>query len=182
MNKRNSIRQLNQGINIEEIVSKLAEVEQHLKSCEQCLEYLSSSQMQKKSLSPIDKQGIPTEPRKSNKKDKHTGKKNLSEDQLMSDEITDFIDLAVSAGQLAEPTSGQTTYYRAWHSQNQLRYVFHSEKSAKAINNYNAIIEPFCNLTKESRLSGNTRNIETVTAGILNSDYSINKKAIIKLS
>lgn len=181
-NKTSSIRQYKQSEKIEEIIQKLTELEQQLQKCEQSLELLSSSQTHAKCVSSIDKQSMPLETRKSSKKEKHLGKKIFSEEQFTTNEISDFIDLAVLDGQLAEPSSGQTTYYRAWYSQNQLRYMFYSEKAAKAVNNYNAIIEPFCVLTKESRLSGNTHNIETISAGILNNDYTINKKAIIKLT
>lgn len=88
--------------------------------------------------------------------------------------------LTVSDKKLSEALMGQASYYRAWRFKEKVLFEFSSEKTLKAINNRNAIIEPFCEKDPSSVPADQASNIEICKPGILNDDYTVNTKSIIK--
>lgn len=85
----------------------------------------------------------------------------------------------VDGGKLMLSPTKDNTYYRAWMAEGVLYYEFSSLKVGKAINNRTSIIEPFCDIYEGSIEPDKAVCVETKTIGILNSDFSINKKTLI---
>lgn len=90
--------------------------------------------------------------------------------------------LRVSEGKL-EPTSQfQTSYYRAWQFQGKILYEFYCEPQymKKVINNHSSIIDPCCMKSQESVSPEEANRIVTEEFGVLDSNYSIITRTIIK--
>ena len=90
--------------------------------------------------------------------------------------------LRVSEGKL-EPTSQfQTSYYRSWQFQGKILYEFYCEPQymKKVINNHSSIVDPCCMKSHESVSPEEANRIETVEFGVLDSNYSIITRTIIK--
>jgi hypothetical protein len=84
-------------------------------------------------------------------------------------------------GNLIHCEEGYPAYYRAWKEKEKIKFEFvNSDRTKKAINNRSTFIEPFCNKTEESKLPDESDHIETITPGILNDDYTVNVKAVIR--
>ena len=84
-------------------------------------------------------------------------------------------------GNLIHCEEGYPAYYRAWKEKEKIKFEFvNSDRTKKAINNRSTFIEPFCNKTEESKLPDESDFIETITPGILNDDYTVNVKAVIR--
>ena len=84
-------------------------------------------------------------------------------------------------GNLIHCEEGYPVYYRAWKENEVIKFEFvNSDRTKKAINNRSTFIEPFCNKIEESRLPDESDFIETITPGILNDDYTVKEKAVIR--
>ena len=84
-------------------------------------------------------------------------------------------------GNLIHCEEGYPVYYRAWRERERIKFEFvNSDRTKKAINNRSTFIEPFCNKTEESKFPDESDFIETITPGILNDDYTVKEKAVIK--
>ena len=71
--------------------------------------------------------------------------------------------------------------YRAWRCNGILYFEFYSiNEEKKAINNRTSIIEPFCDIDNGTIDPDSANYVETKEFGILNDDFTINKKTIIK--
>ena len=93
---------------------------------------------------------------------------------------SNYYELAVINGNLVEAESEQTTYYRAWRENGQILFEFvNNDRTRKAINNRTIIIEPFCIKLEYSKSPDVSVEIETITPGFLNDDYTLRKKAEI---
>ena len=87
----------------------------------------------------------------------------------------------VGDGKLINCEEGYPVYYRAWRESDWIKFEFvNSDRTKKAINNRSTFIEPFCNKTEESKFPDESDFIETITPGILNDDYTVKEKAIIR--
>ena len=119
------------------------------------------------------------------KKEKRESIKAEREDQfiVMPDE-TNFINLGVSEGRLVEVAGSQPSYYRAWESQGQRYYEFFCDEARlrKAMFNRAAVIDPYCDKQTDSVNPDEASNIETMDFGLLDKDFNIIKKTIIKYS
>lgn len=75
----------------------------------------------------------------------------------------------------------QTIYYQMWDDDGKFYFEFvNNERTPMAINNRSFIIEPFCDIDESSRTPDESKRIETKKPGLLNTDLSLNKKAVIK--
>ena len=84
-------------------------------------------------------------------------------------------------GNLIHCEEGYPVYYRAWREHERIKFEFvNSDRTKKAINNRSTYIEPFCNKTEESKFPDESDSIETITPGILNDDYTVKEKAVIR--
>jgi len=84
-------------------------------------------------------------------------------------------------GNLVLCEEGYPVYYRAWKERERIKFEFvNSDRTKKAINNRSTFIEPFCNKTEESKFPDESDFIETITPGILNDDYTVKEKAVIR--
>lgn len=120
-----------------------------------------------------------SKPKSKKNKEKYLSKEQQGEKTIQSQDV-EFVALTVTDGQLSIALPSQVAYYRAWTSNGKIFYEFYSEKTAKAINNRNAIIEPFCEKDPTSVQVDKASAIETCQFGTLNSDYTLNTKTIIK--
>lgn len=86
-----------------------------------------------------------------------------------------------SDGNLIHCEDGYPVYYRAWKERERIKFEFvNSDRTKKAINNRSTFIEPFCNKTEKSKFPDESDFIETITPGILNDDYTVKEKAVIR--
>ena len=84
-------------------------------------------------------------------------------------------------GNLVHCEKGYPVYYQAWRECERIKFEFvNSDRTKKAINNRSTFIEPFCNKTEESKFPDESDFIETITPGILNDDYTVKEKAVIR--
>ena len=84
-------------------------------------------------------------------------------------------------GNLINCEEGYPVYYRAWRERDRIKFEFvNSDRTKKAINNRSTFIEPFCNKTEESKFPDESDFIEAITPGILNDDYTVKEKALIR--
>ncbi len=84
-------------------------------------------------------------------------------------------------GNLIHCEEGYPVYYRAWKEREKIKFEFvNSDRTKKAINNRSTFIEPFCNKTEESKFPDESDFIETITPGVLNNDYTVKEKAVIR--
>lgn len=95
-------------------------------------------------------------------------------------ENVEYTALTVTDGKLTLASPSQVSYYRAWEIEGDIFYEFYSDKTAKAINNRSAIIEPFCEKEPTSIPADQASHVETVLYGFLNKDYSVKTKTTIK--
>ena len=120
----------------------------------------------------------------SNKQEDYNEKKDVDENKNTNSNPLvgqlNYIELAVINGNLVKAESEQTTYYRAWMEKGQILFEFvNNDRTRKAINNRTIIIEPFCIKLEHSKSPDVSEEIETITPGILNDDYTLRKKAEI---
>ena len=120
----------------------------------------------------------------SNKQEDYNEKKDVDENKNTNSNPLvgqlNYIELAVINGNLVEAESEQTTYYRAWRENGQILFEFvNNDRTRKAINNRTIIIEPFCIKLEYSKSPDVSVEIETITPGFLNDDYTLRKKAEI---
>ena len=84
-------------------------------------------------------------------------------------------------GNLIHCEEGYPVYYRAWKERERINFEFvNSDRTKKAINNRSTFIEPFCNKIEDSKLPDESDFIDTITPGILNDDYTVKEKAVIR--
>lgn len=84
-------------------------------------------------------------------------------------------------GNLTHCEEGYPVYYRAWKERDIIKFEFvNSDRTKKAINNRSTFIEPFCNKIEDSKLPDESDLIDTITPGILNDDYTVKEKAVIR--
>lgn len=84
-------------------------------------------------------------------------------------------------GNLIHCEEGYPVYYRAWKERERMYFEFvNSDRTKKAINNRSTFIEPFCNKIEDSKLPDESDFIDTITPGVLNDDYTVKEKAVIK--
>lgn len=84
-------------------------------------------------------------------------------------------------GNLIHCEEGYPVYYQAWRERERIKFEFvNSDRTKKAINNRSTFIEPFCNKTEKSKFPDESDFIETITPGILNDDYTVKEKAVIR--
>ncbi len=92
------------------------------------------------------------------------------------------IPLTVADGQLMVVTIGKTEYYCCWTDGGKTYYMLNRDEKLinKAINNHTALIDPFCNKTEDSVEYSVAKTVVMEKCGVLNADYTIKDKAIIK--
>lgn len=97
-------------------------------------------------------------------------------------EGTVFTNLGVSEGKLVIISGNQPSYYREWEFQGQKYYEFYCDDSRlkKAINNRSAVIDLYCEKHPDSINPDDAIRVETIEYGLLDNDYNIKQKAIIK--
>lgn len=84
-------------------------------------------------------------------------------------------------GNLIHCEEGHQVYYKAWKEGERIKFEFvNNDRTKKAINNRSTYIEPFCNKIEDSKLPDESNYIDTITPGILNNDYSVKEKAVIR--
>jgi hypothetical protein len=121
--------------------------------------------------------------KKKRSKEQKAPKKESHQEEVINSarpEDVEYIALTVTDGNLTIASTSQVSYYRAWEIDGDMFYEFYSDKTAKAINNRSVIIEPFCEKDPASIPADKASHIETTLFGLLNKDYSVKTKTIIK--
>ena len=141
--------------------------------------FLNSQIMELKSSSRNNMSSNESNKQEDNKENNDLGEKYKTSSKIFVGH-SNYYELAVINGNLVKAESEQTTYYRAWRENGQILFEFvNNDRTRKAINNRTIIIEPFCIKLEQSKSPDVSEEIETITPGILNDDYTLRKKVEI---
>lgn len=94
-----------------------------------------------------------------------------------------IVELTIANDKLIPCTLGKTVYYHCWEYENKIYYDFNEKTPilAKIINNHSSIIDPFCVREFGSATWEDAKSIKGTTYGILDDNYNIIEKLIIKV-
>lgn len=94
-----------------------------------------------------------------------------------------IVELSISNDKLIPCTLGKTVYYHCWEYENRMYYDFNEKTSIleKIINNHSSIIDPFCIREVESSTWEDAKTIKGIAYGIVDENYNIIEKLIIKV-
>lgn len=94
-----------------------------------------------------------------------------------------IVELTISNDKLIPCTLGKTVYYHCWEYENRMYYDFNEKTSIleKIINNHSSTIDPFCIREVGSNTWEDAKSIKGTTYGIVDENYNIVEKLIIKV-